>query len=285
MIAVKLEGRLGNQLFQYAFIYTAAKKLNTGFYIDKSVIPFLLPQYFNIKNDFLYPIDKWFFSINGFKNLFDFHLKKFFYKQLNTLYFGNKKINVINTDQPAIALQQIQNGCLYEGFFQSEKYFENCKDELRRLFTIKKQYTDIFNEFASTRSSSSKKIVIHVRAGDYIDLDMALPIVYYKKALANIEVEDAELIFISDDPLLIEREFGYIKHKYISNNTEIIDLQLLMNADVCILSNSSFSWWGAWLNNKAGKIVYAPKNWIGFNKGEEYPVGIGENLGFNWVSI
>jgi hypothetical protein len=58
-----------------------------------------------------------------------------------------------------------------------------------------------------------------------------------------------------------------------------------MNADVCILSNSSFSWWGAWLNTKPGKVIYGPQNWLGFGKNDEYPAGISTNLPVNWISL
>ena len=70
MIAVRLEGRLGNQLFQYAFIYAAARKLNTSFYLDKSIEKFLLPQYFEVKNDFIRVLDNNIFSVTGYKNIF-----------------------------------------------------------------------------------------------------------------------------------------------------------------------------------------------------------------------
>jgi len=80
MIAVRLEGRLGNQLFQYAFTFASAQKLNTKFYLDKSIDNFLLPQYFEVKEDFLQGLDKKIFSIQGYKNIFKVHLKRAVYK-------------------------------------------------------------------------------------------------------------------------------------------------------------------------------------------------------------
>jgi len=82
LISIKLEGRLGNQLFQFAFIYAASKKLDTSFYLDKSIVDFILPEYFVVKNDFLLALDNHIFSIKGYKYIFSIHLKKTFYLML-----------------------------------------------------------------------------------------------------------------------------------------------------------------------------------------------------------
>lgn len=284
MIAVKLNGRLGNQLFQYAFIYATAKKLNTRFYIDKSIEDFLPAKFFNIKKDIFYPIDKFIFSIKGYKNLFNIHSKKRYYKTLQQVLFRNNIISVQN-DLPVLQQSnQIKDGHIYEGYFQSEKYFEDYKQDIREQLVIKKKYVKAFSEALKDIPFSVKRVVVHVRRTDYVDLQMSLPLSYYKDAIAAINDANALYIFVSDAPDYIEQEFGYLKNRYVSKNDEITDLQFLMNADVCILSNSSFSWWGAWLNNKTDKVIYAPKNWLGFGTDIEYPLGIAQNQNINWIN-
>lgn len=271
MISIKLEGRLGNQLFQFAFIYAASKKLDTSFYLDKSIVDFILPEYFVVKNDFLLALDNHIFSIKGYKYIFSIHLKKTFYLMLEKICFGKKKI-IVNSDASAsVALMNLRNGFMYKGYFQSEEYFKNFKEDLKTIFTIKQQYKTAFNNISATVSSSKKTVTVHIRRGDYVSTEYELPTNYYKTALSMISDEDNFYVFVSDDPLFIEQEFKYIENKYISYNSEIIDLQFLINADICILSNSSFSWWGAWLNNKPGKKVIAPEFWLGQRMGQEYP--------------
>src|SRR5689334_8216216 len=113
MIAVRLEGRLGNQLFQYAFVYSAAKRLNTRFYIDKSIEDFIPAQYFKLQNDFLHPIDNSIFSIEGFKNIFKIRLKKSFYKLLSKIIFKNKIKTISNNEPISDVLKNLENNCLY----------------------------------------------------------------------------------------------------------------------------------------------------------------------------
>lgn len=274
MIAVKLEGRLGNQLFQYAFIYATAKKLGTSFYIDKSIENFIPGKYFTVKQDYFAPLDRFVFSIMGYKNFFSFYAKRAFYRNLEYLLFRHKKTVIDNKEHPSDALNKIKNRCMYEGYFQSEKYFEAFKDDIKKVFTLKKKYIDAFNDIATGISADKKKIVVHIRRTDYVGLEVSLPLAYYKKALDAVNHEEAICIFVSDDQQYIEKHFSYVDNKYVSCNSEIIDLQFLMNADVCILSNSSFSWWGAWLNNNVNKQVIAPNNWLGYKKGYEYPNGV-----------
>ncbi|MFD2864290.1 alpha-1,2-fucosyltransferase [Mucilaginibacter antarcticus] len=277
MVAVKLEGRLGNQLFQYAFIFATAKRLNTHFYLDRNIENFIPAKYFEIDNDVLWPIKAWIGNILGKK------ANKVLYTRLEKLMFGDNLLSATNYQKAETFLPTLTNNTIYGGYFQSTGYFANASAELREQLTIKKRYRDQYNVVAKAVSSPLKTIAIHIRRGDYVDLNWALPLTYYKKALAAAEFENALCIFISDDPDYIKAEFAYINNKYISDHTEIIDLQFLINADVCILSSSSFSWWGAWLNINEDKKVFAPKHWLGYATGKEYPTGIADGLNFNYI--
>ena len=67
-------------------------------------------------------------------------------------------------------------------------------------------------------------------------------------------------------------EFNNVKNAHYSENSVISDLQFIINADICILSCSTFSWWGAWLNEKKTKTIFVPKNFLGFKVNKEFPV-------------
>jgi hypothetical protein len=272
MIAVTLEGRLGNQLFQYAFIYSAAKKLNTRFYLDKSVDYLLLDKYFHIENDFCWYFDNYIFSIKGFKNIFSHHLRYKFYSVLKSI-FNLKEMTIDSYNDPAIQIKSVKNNIIYNGFFQSEEYFKESGGQIHNLFKIKEIYKTEFEKIINNACLPPNYVVVHIRRKDYIDLNFALGYEYFHKAIKSIHKEENYYVFISDEPGIIEHEFNYIKHKYISFNNEIIDFQFIKNADICILSNSSFSWWGAWLNIKQPKII-APEYWLGNDYKKELPVNI-----------
>jgi len=281
MIAVKLEGRLGNQLFQYAFIYATAKKLNTRFYMDKSVDYLLIDKYFNIHTDFCRILDNKLFSIKGYKNIFSHHLRRSFYYSLRNIIQLKRK-TFSNFESPAQQLDKIKNGLLYEGYFQSEEYFVDYTNEIKKQFDIKNIYQTSFRAIFDTLPKAEKYITVHVRRGDYIDHKLTLPALYYHKAISSIDHPDNYYIFVSDDADFVKSEFAYIANKYVSKNDEITDLQFLMRADTCILSNSSFSWWGAWLNQNPDKIIYAPVYFMGRELKKEIPPDIYPS---NWVQV
>ncbi len=279
MISIKLLGRLGNQLFQYAFIFSASKKLSTSFYLDKSIEPFLLSRFFVLPKDQVYIADKYIFSINGFKNIFSYHLKKQFYKLLKALY-RLETISFSNSISPKEELNRLQNGALYEGYFQSETYFKEYSSSIKGLFKIKTKYIDLYSETSAFLPKGMKTVAIHIRKGDYVDLGLNLPMNYYHLAISKVNQPENFYIFLSDEPDSIAREFDYLNNKYISYNEEIIDFQFLVNADVCIISNSSFSWWGAYLNENK-RAVIAPKFWLGIGNTEN-PVSI---IPSDWISL
>lgn len=273
MIVVKLEGRLGNQLFQYAFAYATAKKLNTWFYLDKSIEPLLLSRYFNIERDFCTFLDDNIFSITGFKNLFSYYARRNYYNLLSKLLFL-KQITFSDKLPPAEQLNNLKNGFIYSGFFQSEHYFINESEALRKLYTIKRKYYQSFKDIFNTLPKASKYVTVHVRRGDYVDLALAIQPAYYHAAVNHIHSAENFYIFVSDDTDYVEREFAYLQNKYISKSDTITDMQFLIHSDICIISNSTFSWWGAWLNGKPQKKIYCPVYFMGKHLAKEVPQGV-----------
>jgi hypothetical protein len=177
----------------------------------------------------------------------------------------------------------LQGNLVLDGYFQGEDYFKNVAANIRKAFRIRPTFKRIFNQHVA-HAFSQKVIAVHVRRTDYHhafqDLGIgtgsfALPEHYYNNALAQIkDLDNFRVIFISDDIAFVKQHFSHIKNSTFSNFDEITDLQILMHADVLILSSSSFSWWGAWLNEKPHKKIFIPKYYLGYKVGRTFPVNI-----------
>ena len=273
MIASRLHGRLGNQMFQYAFAYLTSKKRGEDFFV--------------LSSSSEYSLD--YFELNGKKNdptrnswsRFLFYLKHPFPKTL--IQYGSENMEAI--------LKESESCHLLNGYFQSEGYFENQESVLRELFTIKKEHKEAFEKKYKTLFETGKTLVIHIRRTDYVNWDigekfggenLSLPFSYFESFLSKFNKPEYKVIFISDDLSAVKAHFGEQENFFYENNSEIMDLQLLMHADVLCLSNSSFSWWGAYLNAKTNKQVFAPQYWLGFKTAYEYPHGI---LCKNWQHL
>ena len=169
-----------------------------------------------------------------------------------------------------------------DGFFQTEKYFEKISDEIRSDFTFKDEYLKPCKEFID--SLDTTPIFLHIRRGDAIGKEHYHPVApmsYYVEALKRFD-EDTPCFVFSDDLDWCKPQELFKSDRFLFNdNIERYDYQsmdgsgsmqytLLPHVDLCLMSlcsgaiivNSSFSWWGAWLQNNRGKVI-ASKPWFG----------------------
>ena len=265
MIAVKLIGGLGNQMFQYALGRHLSIKNNCDLYMDINEFEtYKLHKYslqhFQIKENFL--------------KLEDVPKKSFFYrfKFINTGVTQEREFNfsknILDTKAPNYL----------EGFWQSELYFNEIRETLLKDFEVEKPLTgknlEVFEEIKGVESIS-----LHIRRGDYVSNQQTnsfhgtCSLNYYKRALDYISDEkpdDLNIFAFSDDPqwvkenLKTEIPIRFVDHNDADTNFE--DLRLMSLCKNNIIANSTFSWWGAWLNQNSEKIVIAPQRWFNNDK-------------------
>lgn len=159
------------------------------------------------------------------------------------------------------------------GYWQSERYFDNIADIIRHDFTFRRPLVGP-NLALDKRISETNSVSLHVRRGDYVSNPQAFAthgvcsIEYYENAIKYVSerIPSPNFYVFSDDMEWV-RSHLEIRHPscYVENNNgsdSYIDMQLMSRCKHNILANSSFSWWGAWLNANADKLVTAPRRWF-----------------------
>lgn len=274
---IKFNGGLGNQMFQYAFALALARKFNCEVVFDFSYFEDV--KKCEIVTTRAFELDV--FNIEcrhaEEKNLAQVKRPEFKSKLENTFakifpkMFG---INYVREKHNSIYDKRIFKNpdyLYYEGYFQNEKYFKHLRNQLLKDFSIKVpiggENQTVLDQIMDTNSVS-----IHIRRGDYVTLDYVNKIHgtcsldYYKKAIEYItkRVENPHFFLFSDDikwvieNLKIESPYTVVDY---NQGKGWLDMHLMKNCKHNIIANSSFSWWGAWLNENPDKIVIAPINW------------------------
>jgi hypothetical protein len=277
MICVQLNGGLGNQMFQYACGRAIANKHRTELVLDLSQLHKKVTAKGITKRSFALDI----FKIKSSEiTLTELHkIKPLIFRLINTLsikirskgiqtptYFVENKFNY-NTN-----IKIVGKKCFLSGYWQSAKYFNCIEAEIRKEFTFPNSLT-IENEEYLNKIKFTNSVSLHIRRTDFIDnithdIHGFCPLDYYKEAIEiiNNKIKDPVFFIFSDDIEWAKKnlQLNYAC-SFISGNDKIksyIDMQLMSACKHNIIANSSFSWWGAWLNLNTSKIVIAPKVWF-----------------------
>ena len=264
-IRIKLSGGLGNQMFQFATGFSIAKKNNVRLSLDL--------RYINRRQLF-----------NGFEleKIFNIYSKVSFLNKplsFNTLNF-KEILNIIdvtyyNFKEPhfhyASNILNISNHSFLDGYWQSEMYFKDYTKEIKKIFNFSDQLNEQ-NILIGDDINRNNSISIHIRRGDfllkrnnshYVNLKE-----YYLKSIyeSSKNFKNPKYFIFTDDPSWAVDNF-VLDHPYIVVDINLgtrsfLDMYLMSLCKANIIANSSFSWWGAWLNNNKDKIIYAPKKWF-----------------------
>jgi len=167
----------------------------------------------------------------------------------------------------------IHGNLLLEGYWQSEKYFADVTDLLRHEFSLRRPL-DRANAALADLIGGVNAVSIHVRRGDYVthlpthQVHGVCSVEYYERAVQAIAEREPHphLFVFSDDPMWTKDYLRFpFPTVYVEGNMGERHCEDLMLMSLCrhnIIANSSFSWWGAWLNRNPGKTVVAPAKWF-----------------------
>lgn len=215
----------------------------------------------------------------------------FFYKVIRRLPFVSSTV-IYPFDQPFMPHKlNIKHDSYFIGTFQSELFFANVKDNVRKAFEFPKLEDEKNIAFAESLNAENS-VAIHVRKGNDYKKDILLntcKVVYYMKAIQYIKdhVENPRFYVFTDNQQWVKDNFKDFEYKIvdwnpITGSKSYIDMQLMSFAKHNIIANSTFSWWGAWLNDNKDKIVIAPQHWYNPNMDNLQNLGIVPN---NWIKI
>ena len=161
----------------------------------------------------------------------------------------------------------------FDGYWQSEKYFIDHREALLDIFTLSKEISHQSKAYLQGITKSNS-ISLHIMRGDYVSNESTnkihgtCDVEYYQQAFSKIKEthDNAHFFVFSDDLDWAKDNLGFIdKITYIELAEDIPDHEEMFLMSQCnhnIIANSSFSWWGAWLNQHINKIIIAPKNWF-----------------------
>lgn len=271
MVIAKITSGLGNQLFQYALGRHLALQGNTSLWFDLRYFhqeyatdtprKFKLDR-FNVRYNLL-DSSPWLYASKATRLLPSRSLRPL----IDTRYEADFHFD------PAVIRPAAPLTILW-GFWQSEKYFVDSTPQIRQELTFNRTLSDSFLAYQRQIEQANVPISVHVRRGDYVthpEFSQSfgfLGLEYYQKALAHLQrlFPDATLFFFSDDPDWVRANIVTEQpHVFVQNSgpdADVDDLQLMSLCHHHVIANSSFSWWGAWLNPRPDKVVIGPQRWF-----------------------
>ena len=266
MVTVYIGGGLANKMFQYAFSL-AIKKM--GYEVDYDVQTFktefayyqisLQSIFLNVKINESSVIK---YSFAGKNGKFDRLVKRFSpYYIVEHAYLYNENV-----------WKQMRNRCYIESSWQDENYFITAESDVRNAFQFP-AFEDERNIEVAEDMAASNSVAIHIRKGDgygtWNIFSNTCPKEYYFNAIRYIKehVDNPKFYVFSDSTGVVQQYLGGENFKLIDWNPTVgkgnyLDMQLMSSARQNVIANSTYSWWGAWLNSNVDKIVVGPRFWF-----------------------
>lgn len=276
MKIVNIIGGIGNQMFQYAFALALKQRFpNEEVKLDTSHFTgYALHNGYEIERTFnqLLPIA----TKQELKKITyytpNYKVSRVIRKLLGYRKTEYKEPRLFTFWQDAL---NKKGDCYYEGSWQNESYFKEYSDVIRQAFTFK-QPLGAQNDALLREIESSESVSIHVRRGDYLNdpnYQGICDLPYYKNAIAYISdriVKPHFFIFSNDAPWC-QKNIAPLCNEYMivdwnGGAKSWADMELMSLCKHNIIAHSSFSWWGAWLNENKNKIVVSPRGW--FNRAD-----------------
>ena len=292
MIIVKLQGGLGNQMFQYSLGRHLSIRNKTNLKFDISSLGLKDPS--NTKRNYSLSVFKVEESFATDKEIGWF--KKYKFKKGKLWFWYNRTIasrkkylweENINFENQILFMN---NPIYIDGWWQKESYFKEISEIIKKDFTLKKELSE-YSKKIEREIKNSNSVSIHVRRGDYVSdkktnewIGVCSP-EYYESAINEIKkkISNPHFFIFSDDQgwakLNIKTGSPTIYVSENSNRPEE-DMYLMSLCKNNIIANSSFSWWGAWLNKNNNKIVIAPKRWFKAEKMSKFGI-----IPDSWIKI
>jgi hypothetical protein len=308
MIITKLKGGLGNQMFQYATGFAVAnknqtiQKIDVSGYDDVRVANSETPRKFGLSIfKITSPIA---LSDEIAKAKYPFNILskawRFFKQRIlkqNYTDYDPKLFKKISKEIEKYRHTKKYPGFYLDGFFQSEKNFTEFAPQIRQEFTFKKEFFDEKVKQLAEVMQKENSVSVHIRHGDYLHdkkthkYHGVLSVEYYQDAIELITEKIKEqknpakttppvfYIFTDDEKWADENfpTFTNISKNHLKDHEE---MYLMSQCKHHIIANSSFSWWGAWLNKNSDKIVITPEKWTS-TKSNPHPNIIPET----WIKI
>ncbi len=293
MIIVELIGGLGNQLFEYAYarkishIKKVPLKFDMSFFDNWPEDVYRL-RYFNIKENFA-TTDETQLLKGRPKTSFTAKV----YKKISGKTLYDKKSHI---KEPPFTcndnISKMSDDVYLEGWWGNERYFKDIESIIRREFTLRKEL-DNDNEELLEKIILNNSVSVHIRRGDYLFnpyfADLTLD--YYFKAInfMSSKVRNPYLFIFSDDVSWAKKNLNKLEMSKIfvdinGNKTDYKDLVLMSKCKHNIIANSTFSWWGAWLNNNPKKIIIAPSRWFNNIKAQKF-YEKGDFVPSSWIKM
>ena len=277
MIIVRILGGLGNQMFQYSFYkYLNNKYKNVK--IDLSEFKdydlhngFELDKIFNLEYDLA--------SDNDIKKVKDkSYIKKNILSKLRRKIFGKRRTHIFEENFSEKLFEENKDYYL-SGYWETIKYINKIETIIRDVFKFKNNLKGMNYKISKKIKNDKNSVSVHIRRGDFVNNKMTYnnrygicDLNYYKESETVVErnINNPKYYVFSDDIEWVKNNIQF-KNKIIFvdwNNGEksYKDMQLMSLCRHNIIANSSFSWWGAWLNNNENKIVISPNRWFNNRK-------------------